>query len=282
MFGGRFVIPEGLRTAIMTLAHERHPGQKAFQDTLHQRVWWPAMTKDESTYKYVERCSECWRRRTNSPQELQPTEVVGVRRKLAVDIASIEGHSILSIVHYGSRYPILKTWRSTTSASVINELDEVFSAFGLPETLVSDNGPQFVSGEMSSFLSRLTIAHVRSSPRHARVCIECYGRDSLVLIHILTNCCLTFDVRGIECSVHHQVKLCSLDHCVQESRHNSTPPLWIPSTSWKQKLKCLHNTTPDVAWECFLSFGPAQKSLCRTGTATSLSHGPWWTSSAVR
>ena len=80
----------------------------------------------------------------------------------------VEGYSILSVIDYGSRYLILKVLRSTTSAAVIDELDEIFSTFGLPEALVSDNGPQFVSAETAAFLSRLGIKHVRSSPRYAR------------------------------------------------------------------------------------------------------------------
>ena len=166
MMGGRFVIPEGVRSAIMTLAHEGHPRQEAFLDTLRQRVWWPGMTGDAGIF--VERCSECWRRRANSPQEILPTEIVGVWNKLAIDIVTIDGYSILSVIDYGSRYPLLKILRSTTSAAVIEELEDIFATFGIPDTLVSDNGPQFVSGEMETFLSRLCISHVRSSPWYAR------------------------------------------------------------------------------------------------------------------
>ena len=52
--------------------------------------------------------------------------------------------------------------------AVIDELDEVFSMFGLPFSIVSDNGPQFVSEQMSYFLARLGSKHLRSSPRHPR------------------------------------------------------------------------------------------------------------------
>ena len=166
MMSARFVIPDGLRSSILALAHERHPGQEAFHDVLRQRVWWPGLTKDAALY--VERCSECWRRQVNNPQELLPTEVEGVWEKLAVDLVSIEGHTSLSIIDYGSRFPFLKLLASTTSSSVIDELDDVFATFGLPSTLVSDNGPQFASEHMSAFLSQLGIHHIKSSPRYPR------------------------------------------------------------------------------------------------------------------
>ncbi|XP_065197162.1 uncharacterized protein LOC135828666 [Sycon ciliatum] len=166
LLSARVVIPEGLRHSVMALAHEGHPGQEAFQDSLRQRVWWPGLTKDASLY--VERCSECWRRRTNSPQDLLPTEIEGVWEKLAIDLVSIEGHSVLSLIDYGSRYPILKVLSSTTTTAIVDELDEVFALFGLPSVLVSDNGPQFVSEQMTTFLQRLGIRHIRSSPRYPR------------------------------------------------------------------------------------------------------------------
>ena len=166
LFNSRVIIPEGLRVPIMSLAHEGHPGREAFQEALRRRVWWPGMTKDATIY--AERCSECWRRRTNSHQELLPTEIEGVWEKLAMDIVTIDGMHLLSIVDYGSRYPDVFILRDTSSKDIINALSETFSRFGLPSQVVSDNGPQFVSHEMSNFLGRLGIKHTKSSPRYAR------------------------------------------------------------------------------------------------------------------
>ena len=45
---------------------------------------------------------------------------------------------------------------------------EVFARFGLPSTLVSDNGPQFASEEMKTFLGQLGIEHIKSSPPYPR------------------------------------------------------------------------------------------------------------------
>ena len=166
MMSARFVIPEALRPSVMALAHEGHPGREAFHDVLRQRVWWPGLTKDATLY--VERCSECWRRRSNNPQELLPSEVEGVWEKLAVDLVSIEGHSVLSIIDYGSRFPILRPLRSTSASAVIDELDDVFAMFGLPSAMVSDNGPQFASEHMVKFLTQLGIRHIKSSPRYPK------------------------------------------------------------------------------------------------------------------
>ncbi|XP_040356666.1 uncharacterized protein K02A2.6-like [Ixodes scapularis] len=40
------------------------------------------------------------------------------------------------------------------------------SGFGFPETLVSDNGPQFTSDEFASYMRRIGTRHIRTAPYH--------------------------------------------------------------------------------------------------------------------
>lgn len=42
----------------------------------------------------------------------------------------------------------------------------MFSRFGLPRTVVSDNGPQFTSAQFQSFINENGIRHVRTAPYH--------------------------------------------------------------------------------------------------------------------
>jgi hypothetical protein len=139
LFGNRYVIPEAIRHSVLRLAHEGHPGMDAFLETLRARVWWPGLTKDATVF--VERCGVSWRKLTNHAQILQPSEIEGVWEKLAVDLVTIEGTSCLSIVDYGSRYPEVLPLVSSTTTAVTEKLLEAFARFGLPSTLVSDNGP---------------------------------------------------------------------------------------------------------------------------------------------
>ena len=56
--------------------------------------------------------------------------------------------------------------RDISSANIVRVLKDIFARFGLPEEIVSDNGPQFVSKEFETFLNKNGIRHVRSSPYH--------------------------------------------------------------------------------------------------------------------
>ena len=53
---------------------------------------------------------------------------------------------------------------STTSQETIRALRQLFAAYGLPQQLVSDNGPQFSSVKFATFLTRNGVKHIRSSP----------------------------------------------------------------------------------------------------------------------
>ena len=161
LFAAHSVIPEGLHHSVFVLAHEGRPGQDAIQDTLRQRVWWPGLTKDAGLF--LEQCSVCWRP-SNSPHALLPTEIVGVWKKVADGPVTIEGHTLLSMIDYGSCFPILRPRFSTTSSAIIDELEDLFAVFGLPSSIVSDYGLQFVSEHTSTILSRLGISHTKSSP----------------------------------------------------------------------------------------------------------------------
>ena len=65
---------------------------------------------------------------------------------------------------YYSRFPFVEILKSTTSATITSKLFKIFSVHGLPETLTSDNGGQFTSNEMESFLKINGITHNRTTP----------------------------------------------------------------------------------------------------------------------
>ena len=68
------------------------------------------------------------------------------------------------VVNSHSKWPEVVPMASTTSTTTVNVLRDIFSRFGLPKTLVLDNGPQFVADEFKSFLQQNGVKHVTSSP----------------------------------------------------------------------------------------------------------------------
>ena len=56
---------------------------------------------------------------------------------------------------------------SATSTAVIEELRTLFAQFGLPETIITDNGTFFKSAEFEEFLSSNGVKHVTCAPYHS-------------------------------------------------------------------------------------------------------------------
>ena len=58
--------------------------------------------------------------------------------------------------------------KSTTSEKVIQALEECIDMLGIPYSITTDNGPQFISSEVEEYLARLDIKHHRTTPKWAQ------------------------------------------------------------------------------------------------------------------
>ncbi|XP_028413967.1 uncharacterized protein K02A2.6-like [Dendronephthya gigantea] len=72
----------------------------------------------------------------------------------------------LIVVDAHSKWLDVVKMKSTTAESTINALRYLFSSFGLPKELVSDNGPQFVAEEFQTFFKNNGVRHSRSAQYH--------------------------------------------------------------------------------------------------------------------
>ena len=72
-----------------------------------------------------------------------------------------------------SRYPVVEFVKSTSSYRVIPVLDNIFSMFGVPEIVKSDNGPAFQGGEFHKYAQYLGFTHRKITPYHPRANGEC-------------------------------------------------------------------------------------------------------------
>lgn len=85
--------------------------------------------------------------------------------RLATDLFELNGKTYLAIVDYYSRWLEVKLLNKTTSSEIINNVKSVFAAHGIPDIMMSDNGPQFSSAEFAQFAKSYGFTHVTSSPR---------------------------------------------------------------------------------------------------------------------
>ena len=138
-------------------------------------VWWPGITKDiEQT---VRRCSACQDASVHATScTIAPMELAYHTRpcaRLHIDYAGpFQGKMILVLIDAHSKWIEATCTQNATSAAVIDELRLWFARFGIPETIVSDNGTCFVSEEIEAFFRSNGIQHLTSAPYHpaSRTC----------------------------------------------------------------------------------------------------------------
>ena len=63
---------------------------------------------------------------------------------------------------YTSRFPILHKFTSMTGKHVANQCNSVFSDYGWPDTLISDNGPCYWSQTFTSVMQAFSVNHITS------------------------------------------------------------------------------------------------------------------------
>ena len=73
---------------------------------------------------------------------------------------------MLVVSDYYSNYIEVACLNNLTSRAVIKELKAIFARFGVPDTLVTDNGAQFSSAEFAVFATTWMFEHKTSSPTY--------------------------------------------------------------------------------------------------------------------
>ena len=96
-------------------------------------------------------------------EPLIPTDLLDFPwRKIGTDLFFMNGANYLLAVDYFSRYFETIKLKSTSSDSISKELKSLFR-HGIPETIISDNEPQYASHEFATFVSSYNFQHITSS-----------------------------------------------------------------------------------------------------------------------
>ncbi|XP_062619835.1 uncharacterized protein K02A2.6-like [Saccostrea cucullata] len=164
--GERILIPETMRMDMLHRIHSSHIGVEGRLRRARENLFWLGMTKDVKDF--VTKCDTC---RSFDDKQMKETLVihdVPTRpwAKVASDLVSHNSKEYLVTVDYFSNFWEVDYLRNTKSKTVIQKLKALFPRYGIPDTLVSDNGPQFASTEFQQFAKEWEFSHVTSSPKY--------------------------------------------------------------------------------------------------------------------
>lgn len=165
--GERICIPTKLRTETLKTNHSSHLGIVRCKQRARELVFWPGM--NGQIEDMITRCGVCLQHKNKQQKEpmiIQPLPDLPWS-KVGADLFELEDTSYLIMVDYYSNFIEVATLnRDTRSSVVIKKMKENIARYGIMDTLITDNGPQFTSAEFNKFVEEYKIDHITSSPLH--------------------------------------------------------------------------------------------------------------------
>lgn len=166
IYNWKAVVPPEERIKVLKIEHDEaaHQGYLKTANRVRLKYYWPRMAQEIK--EYVSNCEVC---KSAKPLTTNSTPPMG-RQKLA-DYAwqlisadylgpltrSKKGNNFLLVVaDWFSKEVVLFPCRAAESKSLVNFLEyDIFLSKGVPETIITDNGKQFISKEFEALLKKI-------------------------------------------------------------------------------------------------------------------------------
>lgn len=149
--GNRLVIPSDMKFRILEILHGDHIGVVRMKSVARGSVWWYGI--DRSIEYFIKSCNVCQQIETRG-SNIKPTSWPTTSRPLErihVDFFYFQNKQFFLMMDSYSKWIEVFIMNKTVASEVIDKLRRVFSTFGLPEEMVSDNGPPFKSKAVKLF-----------------------------------------------------------------------------------------------------------------------------------
>ncbi|XP_055622859.1 uncharacterized protein K02A2.6-like [Toxorhynchites rutilus septentrionalis] len=151
LYGERSVIPSKFRTRVLRQLHKGHPGVERMRSR-SSFVHAPNAKATKTSSKVI---LESW------PSPQKPWQ------RVHADYAGpVDDFYYLIVVDAFSKWPeVIPTKRITTDAT-LTMFREIFATHGMSQTLVTDNGRQFISEYFERYCEQNGILHLKTPPYH--------------------------------------------------------------------------------------------------------------------
>lgn len=153
--GERLVIPLKLVPTMLHKIHSSHIGIQGCLRRARESLYWPGMNNDIEMF--IAKCETC-----NSLLMKQAKESL-----INHEIPAIPWQKVGTVDYYPSFFEIDRL-TTTFAREVILKLKAHFARHGIPDTVMSDNGPQFTAKEFKEFSLCYQFEHKTSYPAFAQ------------------------------------------------------------------------------------------------------------------
>ena len=167
MKGIHIVIAHKKHQATLNLIHEGHLGLNKCKLRGKDTVYWLGL--NEQLEKLVLNCELCLKYSHSKCKQKQGSSLrqkipIHPWTKHATDIFHFESSPYLLIVDYTSGFQVLYKLSLMMGLQVTNQCKQVFSEYGWPEALISDDCPCYTSQAFTSVMHSYSFNLITGSP----------------------------------------------------------------------------------------------------------------------
>ncbi|XP_021346504.1 uncharacterized protein K02A2.6-like [Mizuhopecten yessoensis] len=161
--GDRVVVPETQRHELIESSHS-HIGIQGCIRRIRECLYWPRMYSDIE--KFVSECDTCNTHSSDQRKEPLIHHEVCQRpwQKVGIDIFTLNQKDFLLTVDYFSSFFEVDRLHDKTAKEIVGKVRSHFARHGIPDTVVTDNGPPFGSNDFAAFAQCYEFEHITSSP----------------------------------------------------------------------------------------------------------------------
>ena len=199
LYNERIVVPTALRLKVLDQIHEGHLGITKCRARARESVWWPRI--NSVIQEMISRCQTCAKVCPEQREHLLTSEWPSHPwERVGTDLFEYEKKTYLLAVDYYSRWVEVRPLQNTQAKDVVEALKSIFATHGVPEIVVSDNGPQYASECFQNFTKSYGFTHSTSSPlypqsngeaeRAVRTMKNILKKNHICYTWSSRNCCL--------------------------------------------------------------------------------------------
>lgn len=160
----RIVVPTMLRKEMKKLLHAGHLGIVKIKGRARETIYWPGITSHIE--EMVKTCDVCQQFQNKQRSESMLAHEIPDTpwSKVGTDIFTLNSKDYLIIVDYTTNYYDISLLTDKQSRRVVTQTKIIFSWFGIPKIVISDNGPEFSGEAYKKFSKEWDFEHITSSP----------------------------------------------------------------------------------------------------------------------
>ena len=169
----RVFVPKGSREDVLEALHEPHCGLDRIIQAAKVTLFWPDMEKDiTAKHRECDVCEQYENAKGPNTPRLTPTEKTASALKplehLEMDfLEPRQGLTFLVLVCLASNFIFAENTRNKQSSTVVEAMESIFTKFGYPNILSSDNAAYFTGAVIEQYYKKNGIQHICGAPYYS-------------------------------------------------------------------------------------------------------------------